>query len=167
MWCSIPPRGKRLVNNLCASGHGKLAIEPQRQKINGFTLSEEDYIFPDMYPINISILPARKMAGVLALVILACLLVVSCRQQDVREVVIKVPGLKNQACAKIIQDAFMRQPGIVSVRPDFQNHEIAVTYNSMVIALKNIEFTVAAAGFDANDTQANSNAVAALPPECR
>lgn len=98
---------------------------------------------------------------------LACLLFSSCRQQDVREVVVKVPGLKNQACAKIIQDAFMRQPGIVAVRPDFQKHEIAVTYNSMVIALKNIEFTIAAAGFDANDTPAQTNAVAALPPECR
>jgi hypothetical protein len=37
----------------------------------------------------------------------------------------------------------------------------------MVIALKNIEFTIAEAGFDANDTKARSNAVAALPPECR
>lgn len=117
--------------------------------------------------INTSILPVKKMIGGLALVILACLLLSACRQQDVREVVIKTPGLKNQACAKVIQDAFMRQPGIVSVRPDFQKQEIAVTYNSMVIAIKNIEFTIAEAGFDANDTQARTNAVAALPPECR
>lgn len=117
--------------------------------------------------INKSILPAEKIAGALALVVLTCLLLSSCRQQDVREVIIKTPGLKNQTCAKIIQDAFMRQPGIVAVRPDFQKHEIAVTYNSMVIAIKNIEFTVAAAGFDANDTRAETNAVAALPPECR
>jgi len=114
-------------------------------------------------------LPAKKItgAGVLTLVILACFLLSSCRQQDIREVMIKTPGLKNQACAKIIQDAFMHQPGIVSIRPDFQKHEIAVTYNSMVIALKNIEFTIAAAGFDANDTRAQTNALAALPPECR
>lgn len=111
--------------------------------------------------------PLKKMTGVLALVILACFLLSSCRQQDVREVIIKTPGLKNQACAKIIQDAFMRQSGIVSVRPDFQKHETAVTYNSMVIAVKNIEFSIAAAGFDANDTRAPTNAVAALPPECR
>jgi len=117
--------------------------------------------------INTPSLPVKKMAGALALVILTGFLLSSCRQQDVREVVIKTPGLKNQACAKIIQDAFMRQPGIVSIRPDVQKHEIAVTYNSMVIALKNIEFTIAAAGFDANDTQAQTNAVAALPPECR
>lgn len=120
-----------------------------------------------MNSINTLTLPAKKMTGVLALVILACLLAGSCRLQDVREVVIKAPGLKNQACAKIIQDAFMRQPGIVSVRPDFQKREIIVKYNSMVIALKNIEFTIAAAGFEANDTQAQTNAVAALPPECR
>jgi len=98
---------------------------------------------------------------------LAFLLLSSCRQQDMREVVIKTPGLKNQTCAKIIQDAFMRQPGVVSIRPDFQKREIVVKYNSMVIALKNIEFTIAGAGFDANDTQAQTNVVAALPPECR
>lgn len=121
-----------------------------------------------MNSINTSIFfPVKQIAGFAALVILACFLLSSCRQQDVREVVVKTPGLKNQACAKIIQDAFMHQPGIVSIRPDFQKHEIAVTYNSMVIALKNIEFTIAAAGFDANDIRAQTNALAALPPECR
>ena len=99
--------------------------------------------------------------------LMTVILLASCRQQDIREVVIKTPGLKNQACAKLIQDAFMRQPGIVSVRPDFQGREIVVKYNSMVIALKNIEFTIAGAGFDANDTQAQTNAATALPPECR
>lgn len=117
--------------------------------------------------INTSFLQIKKTAGMLAFIMLALVLVSSCRQQDVREAVIKTPGLKNQACAKIIQDAFMRQPGIVSIRPDLQKSEIIVKYNSMVIALKNIEFTVAAAGFDANDTQSPTNAVAALPPECR
>ena len=117
--------------------------------------------------INTSILPAKRIAGAAAFIMLACLLLLSCRQQDVREVVIKTPGLKNQACAKVMQDAFMRQPGIVSIRPDFQKREIIVKYNSMVIALKNIEFTIAGAGFDANVTQAQTNAVAALPPECR
>lgn len=104
---------------------------------------------------------------VLTAVVVAFVFCASCRQQDIREVTIKTPGMKNPACAKIIQDAFVRQAGIVSIRPDFQKHEITVTYNSMVIAIKNIEFTIAAAGFDANDTQAPTNAVAALPAECR
>jgi len=130
-------------------------------------LGTKGYIFPGMNLINKFILPAERIAGAAVFVMLACLVLSSCRQQDVREVVIKTPGLKNQACAKVIQDAFMRQPGIVSIRPDFQKREIIVKYNSMVIALKNIEFTIAGAGFDANDTQTQTNAVATLPPECR
>ncbi len=90
-----------------------------------------------------------------------------CRKQDVRTVVIKTPEMKNAACAKLIQDAFIRQPGIVSIRPDFERRELTVTYNSMVVARKNLEFTVAGAGFDANEVKAFSNAVAALPPECK
>lgn len=90
-----------------------------------------------------------------------------CRKQDVRTVVVAVPGLKNPACAQIIQDAFMRQPGIRGVRPDFQQRTLTVTYDSMVIARKNIEFTIAGAGFDANDIRAPTNAIAALPPGCK
>ncbi|MDD5484111.1 MAG: heavy metal-associated domain-containing protein [Kiritimatiellae bacterium] len=117
--------------------------------------------------IGTSIRASGKTAGLLALMMLAGILLCACRQQDIREITVKVPGLKNQACAKIIQDAFIRQPGVVAVRPDFQKRELGVTYNSMVIAIKNIEFTIAAAGFDANDTPAQTNAAAALPPECR
>ena len=112
-------------------------------------------------------MPVKRIAGSAALVMLACLLLVSCRLQDVREVNIKTPGMKNEACAKIIQDAFMRQPGIVSLRPDLLKREVIIKYNSMVIARKNLEFTIAAAGFDANEIQTTTNAVAALPPECR
>jgi len=108
-----------------------------------------------------------KKICVFAVLLMTVILFVSCRQQDIRKVVIKVPGLKNQVCAKIIQDAFMRQPGIVSTSPDYQKHELTVTYNSMVIAVKNLEYTIAAAGFDANDTPAYTNAAAALPKECR
>lgn len=107
----------------------------------------------------------KTLAGILAVLILLGL--GACRKQDLRTVVIKTPGMKNPACAKLIQDAFLRQPGIVTVRPDFQKRELTITYNSMVVALKNLEFAVASAGFDANDIKAFSNAVAALPPECR
>jgi len=90
-----------------------------------------------------------------------------CRQQDMRTVEIAVPGLKNPACAQIIQDAFVRQPGIKTVRPDFQQHTLTVTYDSMLIARKNIEFTIAGAGFDANDIRAPTGTVAALPAACK
>jgi len=107
----------------------------------------------------------KYLSGIM--VVLIVLGLGACRKQDIRTVVIQVPGMKNPACTKIIQDAFLKQPGIQSIRPDFQKRELTITYNSMVVALKNLEFTVAGAGFDANDTQAFTNAVAALPPECR
>jgi len=61
----------------------------------------------------------------------------------------------------------MNQPGIKAIQPDFQQRTLAVTYDSMVIARKNIEFTIAGAGFDANDIPAPTNVVAALPAACK
>ncbi|NLB59572.1 MAG: heavy-metal-associated domain-containing protein [Lentisphaerae bacterium] len=98
--------------------------------------------------------------GVLLLV---CLALGACRRQDMRTVVIRVPGLTNAASTKIIQDAFLYQPGIQSIRPDIDKRELVITYNSMVVALKNLEFTIASAGFEANDIPAFTNAIIPLP----
>lgn len=105
--------------------------------------------------------------AVIGLLGAGCLWTAGCRKQDMRTVTVKVPGLKNQECARIIQDAFIRYPGIKTVQPDVAAREVRVTYNSMVIAIKNIEFIIAQAGFDANDIPANTNAAAALPPDAR
>ena len=99
------------------------------------------------------------------MLLIVCL--AGCRKQDMRTVVVAVPALKNPACAQVVQDAFIRQPGIKAIRPDFQQRTLTVTYDSMVIARKNIEFTIAGAGFDANDIRAPTNAVAALPAACK
>ena len=93
----------------------------------------------------------------------------SCRKSDVRIVDIKVPGMTNPARAKIIQDSFMTpqgiMQGIVTIQPDFLKKEVKITYDSMKLARKNLEYTIAAVGFDANDVKAKTNAAAALPPE--
>lgn len=99
------------------------------------------------------------------LLLIVCL--AGCRKQDMRTVVVAVPGLKNPACAQIIQDAFIRQQGIKAIQPNFQQHTVTVTYDSMVIARKNIEFTIAGAGFDANDIRAPTNVIATLPAACK
>ncbi len=106
-----------------------------------------------------------------ALTIVAGLLLLAtlgaCRRTDIRTVVLRTPGVTNAACAKIVQDTLARHRGVIGVRPDFQQGRVTVTYNSMILARKNLEFAVAGAGFDADNTLASSNAVAALPPECR
>jgi copper chaperone CopZ len=103
------------------------------------------------------ILPALLLAGIM----------LGCRQQDMRTVVVKAPGMKNSACARVIQDAFMRQQGIQSIQPNIEQRTLTVTYDSMVIAQKNIEYTIAGAGFDANSIPAATNAAAALSAECK
>jgi len=107
------------------------------------------------------------MWKILLPIMLLIICLTGCRKQDMRTVIVAVPNLKNPACAQIIQDAFMRQPGIKAIHPDFQQHTLTVIYDSMVIARKNIEYTIAGAGFDANDIPAQSNAAAALPAACK
>ncbi len=104
------------------------------------------------------------IAGLLAA---GCCWASGCRKQDMRTVTIQVPGLKDQECARIVQDAFIRYPGIKTVQPDIAARTVRVTYNSMVIARKNLEFIIANAGFDANDIPANTNAAANLPAAVR
>lgn len=92
---------------------------------------------------------------------------VSCRKHDFRTVVIQVPGLRAPECARIIQNAFSGQPGVRSIKPDFAARTLTIDYDSMQIALKNMEFVIADAGFDANEVPACPEAAAKLPPECR
>lgn len=93
----------------------------------------------------------------------------SCRQSDLRTVEIKVPDLKNDACAKIIANAVGRQVGVKpgSIGVDFQRRLVILQYESLVTAIKNIEFAIAEAGFQANEVPAKEEAARALPPECK
>ena len=99
--------------------------------------------------------------------LVAALAGVGCLRQDVLTVTISVPQLKATECSKSIQDALLKIDGIMFAQPDPATHSIVVTYDSKKLALKNIEFLISGAGFDANDTPANPEARAALPESCR
>lgn len=86
-----------------------------------------------------------------------------CRKRDVRTTVIDVPGMADAAAAQRIQDALLSKQGIQSAIPDLERHRLTVTYDSMVTARKNVEFTIAEAGFDANDIPAQAVRPAAPP----
>ena len=40
---------------------------------------------------------------------------VSCRKHDYKSVLVKVPEMRNNHCVALIQDAFKRHPGIVTM----------------------------------------------------
>ena len=78
------------------------------------------------------------------------LVVTSCRKDDVRTVVIRVPGMKNEACVQVIRRALApAQYGVRmdSIEVDVENRRITLNYDSMKLSLKNIEFVIAKAGF--------------------
>ncbi len=107
---------------------------------------------------------ARYLFGCVAVTaLLAC----GCFRQDVRTLVVNVPQMASSDCSKIIQGALSRIEGIVSAEPDLEKRTMSITYNSTKLSIKNVEFLIAGAGFDANDEPGKPDAKAALPAGCR
>jgi len=120
----------------------------------------------------------------LALALAAAVFQAGCRQQDIRTVTVQVPGMKNEACAAMVADAVAWEiAGSPGERPsrqlarsfqlsgaiavDLTNRTVRVRYDSLKMSLKNIEFAIADAGFEANNTPASKSAADQLPAECR
>lgn len=105
----------------------------------------------------------------LCLLLAISLAAVSCRTKDVRTVLVYVPGMKNSACSEIVVRSVSKCVGVdvAQTRVDLTKRTVTVTYDSLITALKNIEFAIAEAGFQANEIPAKEDAVKALPPECR
>ena len=102
----------------------------------------------------------------------------ACRRVDVRETVIETPGVRSGICAELVLAALAElnpppqrsaQKAIDMDRTwvDTTNGLVHVRYDSMQLALKNLEFAITKAGFDANRLEADAAARRDLPPECR
>jgi copper chaperone CopZ len=109
----------------------------------------------------------KRGAAIILMVLGAA--VVSCRQADIRTAAVDVPGMKGRPCAEIIMRALAQEQGVpperVTVYLDARRLEIR--YDSLRHSVKNLEMTIADAGFDANDVPASEEARRRLPAECR
>lgn len=118
-----------------------------------------------------------RMFRVWAVVAIAVLIGIGaggCRRYDYRTVKIDVPGMKNKACSERVYQAVYQELGQSQALPpkngvevNLSERVVKVTYDSLRLSLKNIEFAIADAGFAANDIPANPEGVKKLPPECR
>ncbi len=114
---------------------------------------------------------------VLVLLVVVAGMTASCRRVDPREIKVKVPDMKNEKCAELVAKGVSRLPGVdtKNIRVDLVNRTVTVNYDSLQLAIKNIEFSIAEAGFTAiaetpfpnKGVPARPNAVNALPPECK
>ena len=98
---------------------------------------------------------------------LAMLGVAACRQVDIREKTIAVPQMKNASCETIVVAALSKTDGVFADKIRAGAGQVTVTYDSMKLGLRNLEFAVASAGFDAGTTPADPKARESLPAECR
>lgn len=104
---------------------------------------------------------SRALLPVMLLVLLT-----SCRVKDIRTIEISVPDMKNEACADIVRKAILTIPNVTSGQIDMEHRTVLVSYDSLQLSLKNIEFSIADAGFSADTVPANVEARKKLPPEC-
>lgn len=114
-------------------------------------------------------MPTMKRLPALLVIGLLAAAAVSCRKHDFRTMAIDVPGMRNARCAQLVQQRLQQVPGVLAnkIAIDLENRIVTVTYDSLQLSLKNIEFAIAEAGFDANDVPATPAARDALPPECK
>jgi copper chaperone CopZ len=110
-----------------------------------------------------------KQATAYIILLMLVLLSVSCRKRDIRTALIHVPRMKNEACVERVVKALKGRPGVLkeAIEVDRERRIVLVPYNSIELSLKNLEFAVAQAGFQANNVPADATAAAKLPTECR
>ena len=90
-----------------------------------------------------------------------------CFRQDRRTITVNVPQLRSEECLRLVQEAVKSVDGIEFVTTNSAPGTVDVTYNALKLGIRNIEFVIAGAGFDANETKAPPQARAALPEGCR
>lgn len=107
---------------------------------------------------------ARLLCAVLALGLTG-----ACRQSDMRTFTIRLPQVVNEACENRVREALRPLKGIdwETLAFDRAAGTLTLSYESMILAHKNIEHAIIAAGFDANELTATEEARHALPPACR
>lgn len=88
-------------------------------------------------------------------------------RHDIRTVTISVPALKSAECIPVIQEALGRAEGVLETKGDIQAKTVEVRYDALKLGIKNLEYVIAGAGFNAGSTPASPEAMAALPAACR
>lgn len=93
------------------------------------------------------------------------LLLAGCRLQDIRTVEIHSPQIRGEAARPVIEAALRPLRGVKPKRVqfDYEKGVVTVTYDSMMVAVKNIEFAFVEAGFDANGLKGDEAARKKLP----
>ena len=85
-----------------------------------------------------------------------------CYRPRERTHIVSVPALK-PANEAIVLGSLSNLDGFIGCKADQNSHRVSVTYVPEKLGMRNIEFAIAGAGYDANATPASAEARAKLP----
>lgn len=109
----------------------------------------------------------KKILSLLITTVCVLLTSTACFRNDTRVGEFHVPKMQSQECLNYLSGKLRGIEGVQDVTADFATQKVFVTFDGLKAALKNIEFVIAGAGFDVNDTPASEAAKAAMPVPCR
>ena len=81
--------------------------------------------------------------------------------------VIKTPGVRSEICQQTVEFFLSKSEGITSVKVNIKNHTTTVTWLTDRTNIETIRTTIANAGFDADDVEAEEYAYKHLAKECK
>lgn len=84
-----------------------------------------------------------------------------------KTVEITLPSIQCGMCVKTIEKALGNLDGVVDLKVDLKNKSVTVTYDDAKVSLENLEKTITAAGYDANEMTANEDAYNELHGCCK
>lgn len=92
----------------------------------------------------------------LVILVLVLLCGAGCRLSDIRTTTIEVPGMVSEKDAQAIHKVLVQFKGVQAdkVQCDIAQRQVHVTYDSMLLALKNMEVALAEIGYAANEVKA-------------
>ncbi|MBM4161855.1 MAG: heavy-metal-associated domain-containing protein [Ignavibacteria bacterium] len=88
-------------------------------------------------------------------------------ESDLQTVMIKVPTVVCNSCAKTISSAVKKVEGVKSVSVDAEKKVAMVKYNPTKATLASLEKAIADAGYNANDTKRNQEAYEKISECCK
>ena len=100
---------------------------------------------------------------------MATFLVMGCFRKEILTVEITVPQMRSEECAQHVANALRRleAEALRDVQLDIERRVARITYDSTRLGLKNLEYALTTAGFNANDKEAEPVLREALPEGCR
>ena len=92
-----------------------------------------------------------------AMVIAALGLAAGCYRNDTRTLVVKVEGMNGEVCFEAIRKNLQRlnpdNKRVHEITPDYTAQTVTVVFSGRDMAIKNVEYAIAEAGFKANDLE--------------